>query len=268
MKWLFVVISIVCFGCTRFDTYYNLDDYNLNFEFETETVEVDANGTTRYVKSKPGRITLHLEEESPTYVGTYWGNDEPEPGYCGPTGLKNLMEWYGVDLSYSDAAYEMNVRDRSKLPKIYSTCTAACAGELIWCTNICYDVVKNMFEEVGTDYDDAVSGIKRFTPNGYKFNFTAEDPSQIEELIEQLLEGNPVVILEHTTAAHLSLLTGIRTNNNGEIEVIMANSQIVTLEQFMYNWSMKGIGNYTRRKAAKRFTGMKPFTAMYYTKEF
>lgn len=268
MKWL-VIISFLTLACTEFDTYYNLDDYDLDFDFETETVEVKVSKyMTRYVKTSSKGISLHLEEDSSKYMGEFSDADEPYPAWCGPTALKNLLFWYDTYMSYYDAGKTLKTSSDASDPEIWFVCAAACGADVVICTNICYDLFKDMVQDgQGTTTKHAFAAIKKLTPEGYEFHSTSDDPSMIVELIDQLWEGNPVFINEYVGGLHMAVLTGIHIDKEGVPHVRMANSAYRTLEQFMEGWSLKGFGDDKKRRRVKRLFGIKPFMAAWYSKK-
>jgi len=274
------IISIVCvfscFGCaTGFDTYYDLDEYDLDFIYELEdnTTELSFNETSRFVKTDEQGIRLFLENPETTYEA--YEGIKPEyqsfgiAGYCGPSMLVNIARWYNFSVTIDEAAKKMKTNNYVYKKKIYTSCASMCAGDFIICTNVCYDAIKNLSKQGGSRVNLGFKTVKHYVPEGYAFKYVEEDPYAIEDILKQLLKGNPIVISEYLTkrqAFHFSLLTGIDFDENGEIYVRMVNSSRRTLDEFMYDWSLDGSGDDSHKRNIKRFSGLKPFMAAWYEK--
>jgi len=300
MKWTILIIVTLTMGCaTEFDTYWNLDEYGLNFDFEEKTYDSEVPGsdwTTRYIDSGDHGVTMYLGENDEYYFGSpynaIWGIDYEEfmPGNCGPVAIKNLLRWYGIEPTIDEVAKQVKYDVDDKRGDIYAGCVLACAGELAICTNICFDVVNDLIKKHpgGTLNRNVRKGMKAYTPKGYVYRETSEDPSAIKEIIEQLEKGNPVLVSEvnggtyydvdfgYNTEAvvnigkkytlHASLLNGIEMRN-GEPWVQMANSYNKPLTRFMEDWSKDNLGSDRYKRNAKRFADVKPFVAAWYEKK-
>jgi len=268
-----ILLTALLLGCIEFDTSYDLEAYDLDLEFDVATLEVDAGTAIRYVETGEHGLSMHLEAGGPSYEGiTLEYNGNGILGYCGPAALTNLLRWYGIHLPLSEAAELTRVHERKLGVEAWAACAAVCGGDLAVCTNICYDLTDKL-ETVGTSFEDGARAVRLSTPPGYVYRHTREDPSAIVELIEQLREGNPVIINEWlesgdgNPALHMSVLTGLEIGDDGEVWVRMVNSVKRPLGDFMRAWSLKGLGSERRRRYAKRFFGIKPFTAAWYERE-
>ena len=275
---IFIILMLFFTGCaTEFDTYYNLDDYNLNFiyEFDKEKItNLEINGVSRFVRTSSDGVTLHLKYNNET-IKSYAGMLPEYQAYglkngCGPAMLFNLARWYNIPLTIDQSVKDTKMKSYRNEEELYVSCAASCSGELLVCTNICYDFLKNKNKAAGVWVDDAFKAVEKHTPNGYVFQYTEEDPYMIVDIINQLIKGNPVVIHEYFEkhdSLHLSLLTGIEISENNELNVVMVNSYKRPLEEFMEAWSCDNIGSNLLKRNFKRFSGVKPFMAAWYKKE-
>ena len=265
MKPIIILIAILLTGCDQYDYGYDIDD--LEFNFETETIEVQASDETRYVRTFPKGITLHMSEDSKPWQETVNVYDEPGSNYCAPTAVKNLLSWYGINLSYELLGQEMETNNWEPGFNVWASCAGACMGEVAICANACYSIVKNNIK--GTSISNTIATLNRYKPYGYELKYIAGDPDQVENIIHQLLQGNPVMINEviedGVGVSHLSVLTGIKIKEDGEIYVALANSPNKSLDEFMEDWSIKSLGSKFIRSVARKF-GQRPFTAMYFNR--
>ena len=280
MKYLVILACILSFGCKDMLEYdFDLSEYDYEFVYnlEKEVKEIPINkDLTRYVKTSCEGVDLYLTEESDQWYTTYTVLNEPHKDYCGPTAVKNLMAWYGTDtLSYEEIG-EMLDADRTYMGgKEWATCAAACAGEILFCTNICLRILDKKIGQAGTRTKHAKKALRKLAPKGYKLSHTVGDPSMIEEVLYQLLQGNPILINEllnpdvigiegKPDEMHMSVMTGIEIESN-VIYVIVANSFRRPLRRFMEDWSLKRLGSLRSRKLSSKL-GAKPFEAIWYEK--
>lgn len=259
-----IILLALTTACAQFDTSYS--QYPVPTEFE-ESLTESAPG--RWVHTGDHGVYLLTHPDGPPWVGEVDTDDEPAVGYCGPTAMINVLFWYGIDISYEDAARAMRLR--AWRPKDARQSVALCAtvcGLEPACSAACYLVVKRELSALGTNARDAVRAIKRAAPEGYRAVSTSDDPSQIVEIIWQLVDGNPVVVGEYIGGLHLSVLTGIQIDpDTGELWVIMANSYHRPLDEFMRAWSLRDFGPKAALKVGRRRSGIKPFMAVWYEKE-
>ncbi len=279
MRYLVIIISLLTFGCQDLLEYdFDLSEYDYEFVYElsNETKEIHINDTTtRYVKTTRKDVKLYLSEYADQWNESYVDSDEPRSDYCGPTAVKNMMSWYGQDfISYEDIGRDMKVNRGYITGSHWAKCAAICTGEILFCTNICLKIVEKKALQQGTNIKHLKKYLENKTPEGYTFNHTVGDPSMIAEILQQLLNGNPVVINELVNPEvvggpdkdmlHTSVLTGL-VIERGVIHVTMANSYKRPLRRFMEDWSLERLGSKARRRIASKL-GARPFEAMWYEK--
>lgn len=284
MKWTSVIIIVAIvfaeFGCTEVSTYWDEDDFegiNLMMPGETKEIVIGHN-VTRYVETGNFGIRLRETQESllfqagpkSTREDIYTQNDEPKRGYCTVTAMKNLLHWYGEEISYEQAASELRTGDFTYKKEVYASCTAVCGGEALICGNICKEIVKDLIDNQGTTLVQMKKIMKNHTPPGYEFHNTIEDPSAIVEMFNQLQEGNPILVNGYIDgnpgSMHSFLLTGFRYKQDGA-QVRVINTNQLTLEEFMDSWSLVNFGNDRKLRMQKRFAKQAPFSAMWYSKK-
>lgn len=266
---IFLLWGLLVASCTDFDTSYDLAAYDLQLTFEEDQYET-LDG--RWVRTGQNGVQLLTSRDGDPWRGQWNAWDEPEPGYCGPTAMRNMLWWYndGLDVSYDHAAAMMDLDDwrlEDKQDTIWA-CSGACMAEPL-CVAGCYLVIKKQLSGLGVTAKGAVKALKRWAPEGYEAHVTKDDPSAIVELVEQLLDGNPVVISEYIEGnLHLSILTGISVDDTGVPWVVMANSYERTLDEFMRAWSLRDFGDSkTVKRAARRRVGIAPFMAVWWEVE-
>jgi hypothetical protein len=238
-----LILAFLALGCVDLDYSYDLDEYEL---------AVPDGGVFLTVDGEPWR-------------GEYDSRNQPQDGYCGPVAFKNIMWWHDSDVPWNIAAIELKTDDWDPGMKLWKYCAAACHGEIAVCANICYETVRKQVK--GTSTKNIVKALTKNAPEGYSLEFTAEDPSAIDDIIEQIGNGNPVIVIEtiNDGQLHASVLTGF-TWIDGEIWTVTANSYDRTIDDFMRGWSTIDSGSKIKRKAMYDF-GIRPFIAMWYSSD-
>lgn len=238
MKYLLILLALS--GCADIDYSYNLDEYNL---------DVPQEG-------------LCLPSGGSCWHGSYDYRVQPQDGYCGPVALKNMLSWYDRDISWDEAAEATSVNDFHS-DRLFGYCAAACLGELV-CAVSLYEVVRSRIK--GSSRHNIIKAMTEHAPAGYTVEFTAEEPAAIDELIEVINGGDPVLIFSVIDGnLHTSVLTGFYYDGE-TLNVSQVNSYKMTISEFMYSWSLKGSGNKTERSVMAKF-GNLPFMAAYYKME-
>ncbi len=229
-----------------------------------EPVQI-SQSLTRYAKKQAsGAFDLYLTSA----LGTAWEQsfvqaNEPEVNYCGPTAGKNLLWWYGnTGVTYAQLGSAMNTNGWQGGFDTIAACALICYVDPV-CLGVCYAAAQILVDS-GTLPADMASALTAYAPSGYHLVWKQEDAASVGELLAQVGEGNPVVILESTGTnnLHWTIVTGSWTVGN-EMYVRTANASNWSLQTFISNWSLENVGGDTARTvlAAK---GVVPKIMMYY----
>jgi hypothetical protein len=217
----------------------------------------------RFTSSLPdGRVALFYNSACTQWNGHWKQSDEPHKDYCGPTAGRNLLDWYGEEVTYNQLGSEMDTDNwMSTLNKATQCFFSVCSGEAL-CTAACYDVFNN-FLDVGTLPEDMANALSHNSPPGYRIYLRKENTGLLT--FENLLrEGDPIVVLVWTgSELHWTVVTGTE-DSGASVMVELANGQNQTWDSFVDQWSFKGLETLKRKVVS--WKGFDPYIWMYYQK--
>ena len=223
---------------------------------------IEVGKVTRKIGTAPGGVrALYLDTTATTaYEGKYLQADEPIKNYCGPTAGKNLLYWYGIDPSYSSIAKKMQTNTWENGGKASALCGTVCSAEPI-CTGLCISLLTSRLK-AGTLPADARKALEHYAPAGYEVR-SSSGKRNIGLILEQLLQGNPVMALESTGEdnLHWVVVTGAFIDQ-GKLALQVANGTKRYVETFLDDWSISKVGGKTVRSIFERL-GLEPYTMIY-----
>ncbi|MDQ3367103.1 MAG: hypothetical protein M3680_16895 [Myxococcota bacterium] len=223
-------------------------------------------GVTRCVAAPgDGTVSLHLSPGDLTpWEQQYVQADEPEPNFCGPTAGRNLLFWYGHDVSYATFAAGMRTNEWEEGIGLFALAVAVCGGDFVICAPIVYTIASDSLINAGSLPADVASSLTAQRPAGY--GFCASQGSNALAPIRNALErGSPVYYLESRGEGnlHWAVLTGLY-DDAGVLSVRVANSTERPWDEFVADWSISKVGGGIVRSLLAGL-GLQPYIRYYYT---
>lgn len=225
---------------------------------------------TRYVKVEAYFVrSLYLDEASVTantpWSGTFEQADEPEVNYCGPTAGRNLLSWYGKDVSYATLGVDMRTNNWDQGGFAVKYC-AAVTGINAPLFAICYKILTKELA-AGTLPGDMKNALNTRKPTGFEVKMRTGSTDSFE-IFNQLADGNPVMALIFTESGtlHWVVITGTYLDN-GVLKLRVANGTDYTLSDFINKyWSLDKVGDAFIDGFLSSELGIKPYTMLYLEK--
>ncbi len=255
-------IAIPPFSCSCVNGYEG-DGVTCTLECDTFPV---ATGVERCVRAREDlSVDLRKALGESLYLGKYLQADEaPFVNYCGPTAIKNFLDWYGTDVDYAQIGAEMNTNlwDTGVV-----TAAVFLAGPLAFCFDpviscpIAIAAISGAAVRAGTLPGDMRAALARRAPEGYTACLKAFDPS-LEPVRESLAFGNPVIFLESKGAGnlHWAVAIGLYYTGFGSLRVRVANSTDREWSDFVHDWSLAPVGNGATRQILGSLFALHPYT--------
>jgi hypothetical protein len=192
--------------------------------------------------------------------------DEPGANYCGPTAGKNVLDWYGEELSYGQLANEMNTNNwMSTIDKV-GECGLICGFVDPVCFAACYAAVDTL-ADVGTIPTDMLTAFSQNSPIGYRPYAYRGSAAYPYSFFQAMLQGgDPVVVLVWTgSELHWTIVTGTY-DDGGTVGVQLANYANHTTmdwDTFEHQWSFAGL-DWPMPDVFSDFAGIDPYDYEYY----
>jgi len=212
-----------------------------------------------------GTVSLHLSPGDMTPWEQEWvQGDEPDVNYCGPTAGRNLLYWYGTDVSYATFAAEMRTNEWEEGIGLFALAVAACGGDFLICGPIVYTVLSDSLIKAGSLPSDVAASLNSHRPAGYGFCASSGN-NAIGPIRDALEHGSPVVYLESrgSNNLHWAVVTGLYDDGGG-LQVRIANSGDRSWSDFVHEWSLEPVGNGLVRGVLSGL-GLVPYVRYYYT---
>jgi hypothetical protein len=199
---------------------------------------------------------------------------EPASNYCGPTAGRNLLAWYGEEVSYATLGSEMSTNSWMSTIDEAAECGVICGFDPV-CFTACYAAVDTL-ADAGTIPTDMLTAFMQNSPIGYRpYAYQGSADISISYFDWMLQNGNPVAVLIWTgKELHWTLVTGTYDDGaTGGIQLAnytnttscsaTAGGGYLDWDTFEHQWSFAGL-NWPLPDVFSDFAGIDPYDFEYY----